>query len=393
MYNQFANVNAAADAALDRDVVWPPGTFWERFETSRVASGLSVGSSDAEGWVAKFPVGHPYRDVTLLPALFASDLAQGAGPLSAFALARLHGSWTRGVHALAGGADEMEAFLVERILAHGGECRLDQRVTSVVTRGRVVAGVMEDGQESATSADALVTDSEGETLAALSHGEGISKSAVRDWPRVTATAGRFIVSLIVRAHALPEPLAEESFLLPRQSGRADPRRLVVHLERSPTRDPEHPDEALLVAEAIVPKRGALTLLEARESVMTTLYEHLPFLEEHLVVVDSPHDGLPLYDHSSGTRREIDRIHVVESTPSPEPMQWLWSVEPSGYLGLAGEPVRGPIGNSYLVGTTVLPGLGQEGELMAASSAARLVTRRDRVREKLRREMWTKLETG
>ena len=36
---------------------------------------------------------------------------------------------------------------------------------------------------------------------------------------------------------------------------------------------------------------------------------------------------------------------------------------------AGEPVRGPIKNTYLVGKSVLPGLGQEGELMAAFGAA------------------------
>ena len=148
-----------------------------------------------------------------------------------------------------------------------------------------------------------------------------------------------------------------------------------------------------MTEALVPKRGSLTLLEARESILATLYRHLPFLERHVVLVDSPHDGLPLYDHSSGTRREIDRIHLGEGSPGPEPMQCLWSVEPPGYLGLAGEPVRGPIAGTYLVGTTVLPGLGQEGQLIAAASAARLITRKDRSREKLRREMWTKIETG
>ena len=392
MYAQFATTNAAADGAFDRDVVWPPGTLWERFETSRAASGLPLGEGDAEGLLAKFPVGHPYRDVTLIPAHFASDLAPAANSLPAFALVRLHGAWTRGVHALAGGEDELEEFFVERIRAHGGECRLDQRATSIVVRGRSVAGVVEDGQESPTSTDSLLANLPGEELAELSRGEGIAKSAERDWPRVTATYGRFIVSLVVRTKGLPEALSEESFLLPERAKRPDPRRLVVHLERA-ARDPERPEETLLVAEALIPTRGALTVLEARESVLTTLYEQLPFLEEHVLVADSPHDGLPLYDFSSGARREIDRIHVVETSPGPEPMQWLWSVDPPGYLGLSGEPVRGPIGGSYLVGSTVLPALGQEGQLLAALGAARLVTRKDRSREKLRREMWTKIETG
>jgi phytoene dehydrogenase-like protein len=393
LYTLFASANAALDQCFDRDVVWPPGTFWERFETGRAAAGLPLAESDAEAVLGKFPAGHPYRDVTLLPAHFASDLAPASGTMPAIALARLHGSWTRGVQALTGGEDELEAFLLERLVAHGAEVRLDQKANSIVVRGRAARGILEDGQETHTSADSLLFDCPGEDVAELSRGEGISRSAERDWPRVTALAGRFVVSLVVKAKGLPSALAEESFLLPKRTERPDPRRLVVHLQRSPLRDPERPEEALLVAEAIVPKRGTLTLLEARESVLATISESLPFLERHLVLVDSPHDGLPLYDYTSGKRREVDRIHLTESKSGPEPMHWLWSIEPRGYMRLAGEPVRGPIAGTYLVGSTVLPALGQEGQLIAAASAARLVTRRDRAREKLRRDMWTKIETG
>jgi hypothetical protein len=68
------------------------------------------------------------------------------------------------------------------------------------------------------------------------------------------------------------------------------------------------------------------------------------------------------------------------------------VEPAGYLDLAGEPVRGPIPATFLVGRTVLPALGQEGELLAAWSAARLVAKMDGTRHKLRHHMWSKIET-
>lgn len=148
-----------------------------------------------------------------------------------------------------------------------------------------------------------------------------------------------------------------------------------------------------MSEALVPKRGALSLLEAREAVLAMLSEELPFLSQHLVLVDSVHDGLPLYDFSGGARKDIDRIHVTETSPTPEPMPWMWTVDPPGYLGLAGEPVRGPIPKTFLVGSTVLPALGQEGQLIAAFSAAKLITKGDRSRQKMRREMWTKIETG
>jgi hypothetical protein len=69
------------------------------------------------------------------------------------------------------------------------------------------------------------------------------------------------------------------------------------------------------------------------------------------------------------------------------------VDPPGYLGFSGEPVRGPIERTLLLGRSVLPGLGQEGELLAAWSAARLVTKSDRRKAMMRRDTWTKMEIG
>jgi hypothetical protein len=40
------------------------------------------------------------------------------------------------------------------------------------------------------------------------------------------------------------------------------------------------DEALLVAECLLPRRGAVTLLEARRAVVDVLESELPFLREH-----------------------------------------------------------------------------------------------------------------
>jgi hypothetical protein len=167
---------------------------------------------------------------------------------------------------------------------------------------------------------------------------------------------------------------------------------VIDPAKLPDPSPHARDEMLLVAEALLPSRGALTLLEAREAVLATLRDALPFLDSHLVCVDSTHDGLPLYDFSTGARREIDRLHLRSAAPGPEPMERLWNVDPSGYLDLAGEPVRGPIPGTYLAGKTVLPALGQEGELIAALSAARIITQKDRARQRMRQKMWSKIDT-
>ena len=398
LYGSIAQVNAAADSAFERDALWPPGSLWERFETGRIAASLPLTQSERSlDLLGKFPGGHAYRDITMIPAAFASNAAVLGNDFPPFALARLHGAWTRGVQSLARAEDELAEFLCERITAHGGVIELDRRATSLVTRRGVAIGVLEDGEDTPTGAGAVLCDQSGEALAALSGGEGVTKSAREDWPRLNPEAGRFVVSLVVNTRGLPGPLSKESFLVPTERKRRDPRHPTVHLQRfeasafSETRQQAR-EETLLVAETLLPTRGSLTLLEAREAVLSTLRDALPFLDEHLLLVDSPHDGLPLYDYRSGTRREIDRVHLHGTGPGPEAMERLWAVEPSGYLDLGGEPVRGPIPGTYLVGKTVLPGLGQEGELMAAFGAAKLITRKDGARQKMRRQMWSKIET-
>jgi phytoene dehydrogenase-like protein len=411
LYATFAQVNAAADVAFERDSAWPPGSLWERLETGRLAATLPyIRGCSQNDLLGKFPVGHPYRSLVLWPAVFASHTAVTPEQLPPFAAARLHGAWTRGIQSLAGGEDELADFLLERIEAHGGECRLGGRAMSVIVRRGAVAGVLQDGDEETTSTSTLVTDLTGELLAELASGEGLTSRARREWPRLTAVAGRFVVSIVVRCRLLPDPLPQESFLVPAVAHRPDPRRPTIHLQRIDTTEQDRPehremlartsmndarrsDEALLVAEALLPVRGALTLLEAREAVLATLREYIPFLDDHLLIVDSPHDGLPLRDLSSGKPHDVDRIHVTQSTPGAEPMQWLWKVDPPGWHDLAGEAFRGPIPGTYLVGPTVMPGLGQEGELLAAWSAARAITRRNRTRQRIRRQMWTKIETG
>jgi len=392
LYGSIATVNAAADAAFERDALWPPGSLWERFETGRIASSLPL----ALDLLGKFPGGHAYRDITTIPASFASNSAISSGEFPPFALARLHGAWTRGVQALTRGEDELAEFLCERIALHGGVIELNRRATSLVTRRGVATGVVEDGEDAPTGAGAVLCDQSGEALAALSGGEGVTKSARDDWPRLNAAAGRFVVSLIVNTRGLPDPLSSEAFVIPNERKRRDPRHPTVHLQRFEasafSERQQAKDESLLVAETLLPTRGSLTLLEAREAVLGSLRDAVPFLDEHLLIVDSAHDGLPLYDYRSGARREIDRVHLHGTITGAEPMERLWTVEPTGYLEIAGEPIRGPIPNTYLVGKTVLPGLGQEGELMAAFGAARLITRKDGARQKMRRQMWSKIET-
>jgi hypothetical protein len=156
-----------------------------------------------------------------------------------------------------------------------------------------------------------------------------------------------------------------------------------------------PGATLLVAEAALPEGGSLPVTRAREAVLAVVESFLPFVERHYLVVDSPHDGQPLWDHRQGARREVARasLRATGGTLDAEAMAPRWKVDAPSFHGLAAEPIRTPLGGAFVLGPSALPALGQEGELLAAWSAARLITRSDRRKERMRREMWSKIELG
>ncbi len=387
LYAELARTNAAADAAFERDLVWPPGSFWERRETLRVAAALPHLREQTPDFLAEFPRDHEFRTVVDVPARFASD---AFGDPTPFALARLHGAWTRGVLRLSRGEPELVDFLLERVRAHGGDTKMTERASSLALRYGRVSGVQIDGDESVTGVQFIVTDLPARALIELAPDARVSRRALDQLPRLEARQHRFVVTLVVRDEGLPEPLAAEAFLLPVPKKRAP----LVHLQRLPGLS-GIPGTTLLVAEALLGEGSPITLREAREAVLASVEHYLPFLERHYVLVDSPHDGRPLWDLRSGKRAEVDRSQLRSSGGSleAEAMRPVWHVDPPSFLGLGGEPIRMPLGGCFGVGSATLPALGQEGELLAAWGAARMITRTDRRKERMRREMWSKVELG
>lgn len=392
LYGTLARVNEAADRAFSADVVMPPGSFWERRQAARALAGVPFLSATRNELLADFPLFHPYRAVVERSVAFATDLAAPFAEIPAFAAARLHGSWTRGVYTLPGAEDELTQFLLDRLAAHGGRVALDERIEKVVTEPSGVAGVVVDGDVARTGCQFLLFSGSGEELAALAKGEGLSARALREWPRLSRGAGRFLANVVVANDAVPDALGLEALLFPTKTGDSpDPRRPVVRLSRSGPA-PAAGSTRLLV-ELLLPDRGGLVVPDAREAILAALRQHFPYLDRHLRVVDSPHDGLPLWLYEQGKRREIDRIHVRGADIRAEPMEAQLTVAGTSFHGLGAEPVRGPIERTFLIGRTVLPALGQEGELLAAAAAARLVTKSDPRKEKLRLEMWNRVEIG
>ena len=392
LYAELARTNGAADAAFEKDLVWPPGTFWERRETERVAAFLPRFDRErAVPLLAEFPRDHEYRAIVEVPSRFASHATE----LPEFATARLHGAWTRGVSRLAHGEEELVEFLVDRVRAHGGEARLGERATRIEQKRGHVSGVVVDGDETPSGVEFVVTDHSTRALLDLTADFDPPRRALASLAHLVPAERRFVVSIVVREEGVPEPLADEAFLLPEWPQRGlGPATPLVHLQRR--REPcGFPGATLLVAEAAFSEGTPLPLTRAREAVLAVLEGLLPFIERHYVVVDSPHDGLPLWDYRTGTRRNVERatLRAGGASLDPEPMMARWHVQPAGFHGLAAEPLRTPLAGAFVVGPSTLPALGQEGELLAAWSAARMITRTDKRKERMRRDMWSKVELG
>ncbi len=393
LYVALAEANAAADAVFEKDLVFPPGGFWERREAARWTAAMPYFEADPAFDIApETPTGHPFRAVLETPARFASH---ASGRLPPFALARLHGAWARGVSVLARGEDELSEFLLERVRAHGGETRLTERVSAVIHKRGHVEGVRIDGDDAVTGVRFVVTDGDSRGLLDLAAEFSPKRATMEALPQLAARTHRFVVSMVVRTLGLPRPLGTEAFLLPTGDG-APP--LTVHLHRHAAKSAD--GTALLVAEALlpitnVPATDAAARGRAREEVLAIVERYIPFLERHYLIVDSPHDGLPLWDYRSGRRVSVDRARtrMGGGSAQAEAMAPQWEVLPPTFFGLGGEPVRMPLGGAFGVGPAILPALGQEGELLSAWAAARLITRTDRRKEKMRREMWSKVELG
>jgi glycine/D-amino acid oxidase-like deaminating enzyme len=392
LYAELALTNAAVDAAFEKDLVWPPGSYWERRETERTAMVLPrFERVHSAGLLDDFPRDHDYRAIIEVPARFASHATE----LPEFALARLHGAWTRGVVRLPRGEEELVEFLVERIRAHGGEVCLGERALRVLHKRGHVTGIVLDGDEAPTGVGFVVTDHTTRALLDLTSDFDAPRRALSALPHLLPAESRFVTSIVVRDEGLPAPLADESFLMPIWPQRElDASVPLIHLQRR--RESSGLSGAtLLVAEAVFGEGSPPPMARTREAVLAAIESLLPFVDQHYLIIDSPHDARPLWDFRSGSLQEVDRtvLRATGASIDAEPMAERWRVDAATFHGLAAEPLRTPLEGAFAVGPSALPSLGLEGELLAAWSAARMITRTDRRRERMRREMWNKIEIG
>ena len=320
-YDALDAVEPDLDALLDADLTWPPDGFWERRRARALADAVSPRPGSDP--FAAFATDHPFRAFVDAQVRFA-----GTGdPDRIDPLRRVR------AHAVARAAmldgDERDGItraLLEKVLQHGGEVRLRDAAGRIVQRRGRAVGVELSGIEEQLGAEWILA--------------GIDTTEVR--------------------------------------------RLL--------RDPDAPPprgglEATLRVAALLPRAlveaGETLIRRVRARVLGALGRVVPFVAQHVLWVESPHDGLSPTGPGGA---------VVGPAVAAEPMEALHELPASPLLGVCGAPLRGDVDRLLLPGRHALPGFGLEGELLSALSAARVITRSDPSKERLRVELWSRVES-
>jgi phytoene dehydrogenase-like protein len=298
-------------------------------------------------------------------------------------------------------------LLIDSIRTHNGDVRINDRIDRIsVSRGAVDGVRLSPSDEELGCHFVLSGLSVAKLARLLSDRRGVDQM-LDELGSPTPRSFRYTLNVVVNADAIPEGLARNVLLLSdAKSRRAEN---ALRIETSPL----EAGRALISAEALIPVQQLDTAGEARatrepsldtrnagfgreatgeglgtlrERIMERLLDLSPFLRDHVLLIDSPHDGRPIYDAVSRSEREPPDAH----RRGPESMPTVYAYPHKGTHGCTALPVRTPIKRLLLCNDQVVPGLAQEGLFLTGWSCARVVAR-SLGRQWMNRGRWTKVE--
>jgi phytoene dehydrogenase-like protein len=357
--NSVGEVSAAVEGILSQDLILPPDGFWDRRDANRVAGRLP---SDDEDVLGPLGDGHPLRTLFTLPALFSAGFDE-PGPVAVARLGDLH---RRGTFRLDGGREGLRALLLERLKTHSGEVRPDLQPRAILTkRGKVTGVEFEERNEVVGCSHVLCGMGADRVAALVAEGGEKPPKRLQEAATIRPAAYRYLLHLVAPLDALPDALGRLAYSVgdlgtPLDGANA----LALHLTDG------YGQHAVLSVEARATDPSPEGLKALRRGVRQHLDRLLPFVERHLLLVHSPHDGVA----PDGT--DVQRTGAA----GPTPMEPIWDMRDDRVLGFCGLPHATGIKHLLLASRQVLPGLGLEGELAAGWAAARLVLQTERKRD-------------
>jgi hypothetical protein len=244
--------------------------------------------------------------------------------------------------------DEFRHAIDEVSTRHGADLRLSRKLASVSGGSGGWTLTLDD--DSSVRASALVFGTTRAKASRILGGvvargdEGSAK-----WRRLA------VVSVVVPSRAIPRAVGRDALLL------GGPPMLCAIFG-------EGADTSTLAVASPVDEAGAPTVGNVREAVLRRLEETMPFVERHLKVVDSVHDGRPLWDQLDGGRVEVERQDLLREVGSR-------AAEGPILVPLRAEAASAPpdgLGPWY-VGPDIRPSWDGSGEIGCAVDAAQGLT--------------------
>ncbi|MCA9579548.1 MAG: hypothetical protein H6726_12820 [Sandaracinaceae bacterium] len=376
------HVGERLDALFERELVWPPQTFFERREFARATAhqGFRERSGDWDP-LDELPRDHAFRRVMQLPAMLGTGL--DPQQLDGQAMCRVFEAWWKGAAHIEGGMTWLEEALREKIVSHSGSVQARDAADRVLVRGGRVAGVRLHDTEEDIGADYVVASGSISELLQLVPDRGVFEPLFERRGEPQPRWFRFTLNVVVRAGCVPEGMGSDVFC-----ALGDPSEAPLYISVGPITD----GTQLLCVQTLIARRDVEErgdrLGTERERVLAGLAELIPFLLDghRLLLVDSPHDGRDAYD-------PVRDEHIPSAAPwerGPSTMTTLYGYPVRDGLGFCGLPTRTPIKNLLLAGPHNVPALGMEGLFLAAQTAGRVVGRRGRARQ-LHSRAWIKTE--
>jgi hypothetical protein len=356
----------AIEALLDRDLMWPPLGWFEERDFTRA--------------LRERPLGAEGEPRPIWPEL---DPSQPLGRVLAACVDReLDASPrvlrnVRGVLSSAeldeGGLTGLYELLIETIRHHNGVLRLNERVDRLTLKRGALTAVHSFPSDEEIGCHHLLWALPVARLTPLLEDRSVLDPLFAEVGEPRPRYARFTLNLLLRAHAVPEGMAKRALVIDREP-------LWVELQRVGER-------AVMTVQARVDLRDGMPALGGqRERMLDGLTTLSPFLREHLELIDSPHDGLAIQDVQTGE----SFMPSEGSRRGPDTMEMVYTFPQTRIHGTVGLDVRTPIKRLLLCNTQVVAGLGFEGTLLSAYSAARAVTR-SIGRDWMNRGRWTKVE--
>lgn len=343
----------ASDAFFKQPLPFPPDGFFERWAVRKAARACpGVKAEEPFQAFAGTALGTAMAD---LGRFFTHLEAEESSLGHLRPVAQLLSGPSR----LAGGALGLRELVRERLAGLGGALLGDEKepveIEELTFEGRRFAGVKLAGNSHVYRANCLVVATDVANLAGLIPPKAKKRFLTDLLESVRVRRHLFTLNLVVKEQGLPLGLGDVALVHP-----GDETHGPVLLEVLPAMKAgkEVPGEKVLCASAFVPHAEHSNADERLQVIGKRLEAVVlgvaPFLDAHVLLRSLPYrearnlKGTPLHFHP------------------------LLEVDAPQVLGIAGLPHRTPCKNMFLASREVVPGLGLEGEFLAAHRAAALV---------------------